>query len=65
MYVVINNDTIELPDHITIEQLISKMSYPKKVSVWINGCQILMKDYPNRALNPNDNIKIIKLLVGG
>jgi len=59
-----NNKTIELDEGTTVSQLVHSMNY-RRAAVWINGQQLLATDYDNRVINPEDQIKILRIVAGG
>lgn len=65
MNITVNNKTVDLPDNVTIENLLRKMSFSDHVSVWINGKQVLMGEYSIVTLKQGDRISIIRPLAGG
>ena len=65
MNITVNNKTVDLPDHFTIENLLRKMSFPDHVSVWMNGKQVLMGEYSIITLKQSDRVSIIRPLAGG
>lgn len=65
MKVIINGKEENIPNNLTILQLFKYKNIKTKASIWINGIQILLKDYPEKKIEENDNIKILKILGGG
>ena len=65
MEIEINNKYLSIPDGYTVSSLLDHMKYPKSSAVFINGRQILFREYDDFELNEKDNIKIIRILGGG
>ena len=66
MIVHVNNKKEEIPANSTVMDLLeSKNLKNRKVSVWVNGNQLLIKEYENYNLKNNDKIKILKIVGGG
>lgn len=64
MFINCNNKTIELKDGTTIAQLVQSKNY-RRAAVWVNGEQLLASDYETRVINPEDQIKILRIVAGG
>ncbi len=66
MIVNVNNKKEEIPENSTVMDLLeSKNLKNRKVSVWVNGNQLLIKEYEDYKLKNNDKIKILKIVGGG
>jgi len=66
MIVNVNNKKEEIPENSTVMDLLeSKNLKNRKVSVWVNGKQLLIKEYEDYKLKNNDKIKILKIVGGG
>jgi len=66
MIINVNNKKEEIPENSTVMDLLeSKNLKNRKVSVWVNGNQLLIKEYENYNLKNNDKIKILKIVGGG
>ena len=66
MIINVNNKKEEIPENSTVMDLLeSKNLKNRKVSVWVNGKQLLIKEYENYNLKNNDKIKILKIVGGG
>jgi len=64
MIVNCNNKKIELEEGTTVAQLILDMNY-RRAAVWLNGEQLLASAYESRVINPEDQIKILRIVAGG
>ncbi len=64
MIVNCNNKEIELGEGTTVAQLVQSMKY-RRAAVWINGEQLLSSEYETRAINQEDQIKILRIVAGG
>lgn len=65
MEIKINNTSQSIPDDYTVSKLLDHMGYPKSSAVFINGKQILFREYNICCLKEKDNVKIIRMLGGG
>lgn len=65
MKVILNNKSIELNEGTTIKDLLISLGYSNWVGVWVNGNQILQKDYECYIIKDNDAIRLIRPLGGG
>ncbi len=65
MEVTINNKKIEVPEDITISELLKYLNLRKKSAVWINEKQLLLKEYDTYKLSENENVKILNIIGGG
>ena len=62
--VIINNKEAELPQELTVEQLLMQRGVPK-AAVWVNGEQMQKSDYSSRVVVSGDEIKILRITSGG
>ncbi len=65
MKVVINGKEQEIPENITVAELLKYLNFRKKSAVWINEKQLLLRDYDIYKISENENIKILKIIGGG
>ena len=65
MEIQVNNKFLAIPENYTVSMLLYHMNYPKSSAVFINGRQILFREYGNFGLNEKDIVKIIRMLGGG
>lgn len=66
MHINVNNEEMKVSENCTIQKLLEKRNTPRyRASVWINGHQILQKDYNTRKLEEKDKIRIIRVIGGG
>jgi sulfur carrier protein len=61
----VNNEILSIPNDYTISMLLQHIQFSKSVAIFINGRQLLMREYEHYPLNEGDKIKIIRLLGGG
>jgi thiamine biosynthesis protein ThiS len=61
----INNDKRTVGEGISVNDLLKSEGYEGRVSVWINGIQLLAGEYPFRSLESGDEIRILRLAAGG
>ncbi|WZL72218.1 sulfur carrier protein ThiS [Clostridiaceae bacterium 35-E11] len=65
MEIFVNNREVTVPLECSVEDLLRIMGYHPYAPIWINGLQILRRDYPSRKIKDQDHIKIIRPLAGG
>jgi thiamine biosynthesis protein ThiS len=65
MIVEINNEKVNLPENITIKQLLEQLNYVGVVAIWVNGQQLLQRDYSTWLIQEGDKIRVIRTLGGG
>lgn len=65
MKVTINNKEKIIPEGLTVAELLKHLEMKSKTSVWVNGYQLLLKEYEQFKINENDIIKILKIIGGG
>ncbi len=65
MEIQLNNKTQSIPDDYTVSMLLFQTNYPKASAVFINGRQILFREYDNYKLNEKDIVRVIRMLGGG
>jgi len=63
--VTVNNKEMAVPLDTTVSGLLKSADYNSRVSVWINGSQLLSGEYATRVLEEGDFIKILRLVAGG
>ena len=63
--VKVNNKEMVVPSGTTVNGLLTSAGYSSRVSVWINGSQLLSGEYATRVLEEGDFIKILRLVAGG
>lgn len=65
MEIQVNNKSLSIPDDYTVNELLKHMKYPKSSAVFVNGKQMLFKEYDSFELREKDVVKIIRILGGG
>lgn len=66
MVIYVNSIEKTVSENCTVEKLIEeKIHFKKPVAVWINGEQLLQKDYVVRQLREKDQVRIVRILGGG
>lgn len=61
----VNGKKISLETGCTVEQLLEQKGYAPRSSVWINNRQVLLKEYSERVLEDQDQVKLLRILGGG
>ena len=54
-----------VPSGTTVNGLLELAGYGSRVAVWINGVQLLSREYPDRVIEEGDTLKILRLAAGG
>ncbi|AOY77858.1 sulfur carrier protein ThiS [Clostridium formicaceticum] len=65
MEVTLNKDKVSIAENTTILELLHEKGYNDMIAIFINGKQLLQKEYENHVLKENDIIKVIRILGGG
>jgi thiamine biosynthesis protein ThiS len=67
MKVYVNKCAVDLPNELTIHELLKRQGYDPsgRVAVWVNGKQLLRKEYENRTIAAGDCITVIRSIAGG
>jgi len=66
MIINLNNKKEELPDNSTVGELLKlKNIKTRKIAIWVNGNQLLMKEYEDYVLNEEDKVKTLNVVGGG
>jgi len=63
--VFINKEETMLEEGITVQSLLEQRGVKTRSSVWINGRQLLLSEYPNWVIRDGDKIKILRVVAGG
>jgi len=65
MDIKINNHMESLPERLSITDLLALKGIRLNSSVWVNGRQLLIREYDHYELQENDDVKIVRILGGG
>ncbi len=65
MDIKLNGKDKRIKDSTTVMELLELLDYSNWVGVWVNGNQLLQKEYEYYIIKDNDEIKIIRPLGGG
>lgn len=65
MIIYVKGRETQVPDELTVEELLAMLEYTRFVAVWINDQQVLHGHYSTRELKERDHVLIIKPLSGG
>ncbi|AKL97230.1 thiamine biosynthesis protein ThiS [Clostridium aceticum] len=65
MEIQVNKEVLCIPPDYTIDMLLKHINYTHYVAVFVNGKQLLMKEYTHYKLQEKDQVKIIRPLGGG
>lgn len=63
--VMINKEETVLPEGITMVKLLELRGIKSRSSVWVNGNQLLLAEYPTWVLQEGDEVKILRVVAGG
>ncbi|RQD68889.1 MAG: sulfur carrier protein ThiS [Tindallia sp. MSAO_Bac2] len=61
----VNNKEMTVETDCTVDKLLEKLDYSPRSSVWINGRQLLLKEYTETILQDRDQVKLLRILGGG
>lgn len=62
--IILNNKKEEVAKGTKVNQLLQDKNNPR-AAVWINGKQLLKKEYPERVLEDGDEVKLLRIIAGG
>ena len=66
MTILFNGKSAEVEEGMTVTALLDSRGYGgKKVSVWLDGRQLLTKEYDSTQLTQGCTIKVLRILGGG
>lgn len=65
MEIKVNNRSVLVPDDYTVSKLLDHMKYHASSAVFINGRQILFREYEDYRLKAKDTVRIVRILGGG
>lgn len=67
MKVFVNKCAVDLPNELTIHELLQRQGYDPvgRVAVWVNGKQLLRKEYEHTTITDGDCITVIRPMAGG
>jgi sulfur carrier protein len=67
MKVIVNNSEVDVPEGISLNDLLQIKGYKsfERVAVWINGKQLLIKEFEQMTIKLGDKITIIRPIAGG
>lgn len=63
--VMVNKEETVLPEGITVVKLLEQRGIKSRSSVWVNGNQLLLAEYPTWVLQEGDEVKILRIVAGG
>jgi thiamine biosynthesis protein ThiS len=63
--VTVNKEETVLPEGTTMVQLLKLRGIKSRSSVWVNGNQLLLAEYPTWILQEGDVVKILRVVAGG
>ena len=63
--ITVNKEEITLPEGTAAAALLEMRGIRSRVSVWINGKQLLLAEYETRILREGDTVKILRIVAGG
>lgn len=63
--VSVNNGQEELEKGAMVGHLLKSKGLNSRVAVWVNGKQLLLKEYENTQLSEGDHVKILRIVGGG
>ncbi len=63
--VTVNKEETVLPEGTTAGKLLELRGIKSRSSVWVNGNQLLLAEYPTWVLQEGDVVKILRVVAGG
>jgi len=63
--VTVNKEETVLPEGTTVVKLLELRGIKSRSSVWVNGNQLLLAEYPTWVLQEGDEVKILRIVAGG
>ena len=63
--VTVNKEQIVLAEGTTVVKLLEMRGIKSRSSVWVNGNQLLLAEYPTWVLQEGDEVKILRIVAGG
>ncbi len=64
MNIYYNNQPMEVPEDVTIIEVIASVEEIEHKAVWLNGRHLMLEEF-HKTLNPYDRIKVIRIRGGG
>lgn len=62
--IIINEKETEVDESVTVSGLLEDRQMPK-AAVWVNGNQLLKKDYESTTFKDGDKVKVLRIMAGG
>lgn len=62
--ITINEKETEVHENLTVTELLKERQMAKG-AVWLNGKQLLKKDYETTTFEEGDKVKILRIMAGG
>ena len=63
--IMVNKEETVLPEGTAVEKLLEMRGIKSRSSVWVNGNQLLLAEYPTWVLQEGDEVKILRIVAGG
>ena len=63
--VTANKEETVLPEGTTAAKILEMRGIKSRSSVWVNGNQLLLAEYPTWVLQEGDVVKILRVVAGG
>jgi len=63
--VTVNKEETVLPEGTAVGNLLEMRGVKSRSSVWVNGNQLLLAEYPTWVLQEGDEVKILRVVAGG
>ena len=65
MIIYVKGQEMQVPEGLTVAELMVMLEYTRFAAVWINDRQVLQGNYSTRVLKDLDQVLIIRPLSGG
>ncbi len=63
--ITVNKTETVLPEGTTVAGLLEQRGIKSRSSVWVNGNQLLLAEYPTWVLQEGDTVRILRVVAGG
>lgn len=63
--ITLNGKEQEIPDAAYVGNILEERGFTKRVSVWVNGRQLLIAEFNNTQLASGDDVRIMRIVGGG
>jgi len=65
MKIIVNDNAREVPEGMTLQQLVEELKLQGPYAIEINGAVCPKKQHPHTILQPEDRLEIVTIVGGG